>query len=611
MNHKNSTYILIALGLFALMTIIATALESEDLDEICNSDNSVLFRYGGRWMCGSLNNTIVNYTTNNITNIFNNYSLYANNSNFVGGRSVNTLCNANGTNSSGVDCIKGVWKANSSMTDSSGVKTLTGSSLIRTLVDQRSYIDFTLGKIRLYYWDNSSGDEFATWTLGGELYVNTTGSLLYDNFFTNGFYVGTDVHAQNFFGNLIAGNYKSNASGYYIDSEFAGVEVPFLQYGENFYYNYLLFGDAFNIDVINISTTSTQYGAINLESRIINTKGNLNVSKGNVCLTNQTGCNYTGIGGEMNYTNLAMTNQSNHFIQEINFTKRVNITGALYTNNTIYITPINSQGIIYRTSSGSSNLKAIEIQNGSGTIIGGINKNGGVMIGEGAGSGGYYGGYNSPNLDIAWGGVPWTILAGAESNLATRTNNTGKIFRMGMPSFYSHEEPVIVMIGNSATSGSTPIGFGYGTSIGNMPTEYYFGAAPITNMPGNNASNIRLYLSGLGHVSFNSNRAVPLINTEYYYNWTSQLPASYTYQHWEVNPSQTAPILNVTKNLKEVLSISQTGSIISNDTVTAQTLKLNPYSGSTPCSVSTNNTISANSSGTYGCNITGGTVKLF
>lgn len=86
MNHKYSTYALTVLGLLLLGGFVL-ALESSDVDDLCSTDNATLFRYGGTWGCGSLRDITINYTTNNITNLYNNYSLNANNSNYLNGHS--------------------------------------------------------------------------------------------------------------------------------------------------------------------------------------------------------------------------------------------------------------------------------------------------------------------------------------------------------------------------------------------------------------------------------------------------------------------------------------------------------------------------------------------
>lgn len=69
MNHKYSTYAFIGLMGILFMGFISGIFTSEDIDEVCSTDNMTLFRWEGEWQCGSLENVEINYTINNITNI--------------------------------------------------------------------------------------------------------------------------------------------------------------------------------------------------------------------------------------------------------------------------------------------------------------------------------------------------------------------------------------------------------------------------------------------------------------------------------------------------------------------------------------------------------------
>lgn len=102
MNHKISTYAIIGIMLITLLTFVVS-LESGDIDEVCNMDNSTLYRYNGTWVCGSLSDVIINYTINNITILTQNYSLYSNNSFFLNGKNNNTI-SVNNSNCWKGDC---------------------------------------------------------------------------------------------------------------------------------------------------------------------------------------------------------------------------------------------------------------------------------------------------------------------------------------------------------------------------------------------------------------------------------------------------------------------------------------------------------------------------
>lgn len=45
-------FIWILFGILAI-SLLASALTSQDIDEVCNSDMSILFRYSGTWGCGN------------------------------------------------------------------------------------------------------------------------------------------------------------------------------------------------------------------------------------------------------------------------------------------------------------------------------------------------------------------------------------------------------------------------------------------------------------------------------------------------------------------------------------------------------------------------------
>ena len=76
MDHKYSSYT-IFFFLFILFTGFVFSLDSSDVDELCAVNNSILFRYNDTWTCASLNDTVINYTINEIINVFNNWSDYA------------------------------------------------------------------------------------------------------------------------------------------------------------------------------------------------------------------------------------------------------------------------------------------------------------------------------------------------------------------------------------------------------------------------------------------------------------------------------------------------------------------------------------------------------
>ena len=88
MNHKYSTYlVLIVFFVFAIWNGLAE-LTSDEIDDVCDENNSVLFKYNGTWGCGNLLDSYVfNITVNNITNIYTNYSLFSNQTTYWSGYS--------------------------------------------------------------------------------------------------------------------------------------------------------------------------------------------------------------------------------------------------------------------------------------------------------------------------------------------------------------------------------------------------------------------------------------------------------------------------------------------------------------------------------------------
>jgi hypothetical protein len=82
------------------------------------------------------------------------------------------------------------------------------------------------------------------------------------------------------------------------------------------------------------------------------------------------------------------------------------------------------------------------------------------------------------SLDVAQGGAGslMTIIGGADLGAATRTNDTRKFFRMGMPHYHNAEEPFNILCGDSSGTQNKVI-IGGGTSLGNAATDILFNTA--------------------------------------------------------------------------------------------------------------------------------------
>jgi len=107
MNHKHSTYALGVIIFIIGMTVITSALNSKDIDEVCDQDETLLYRSNGTWTCGSLDfsgfNITYNYNSTNYTYINLNETdpyYFSNPNSYISSISVEEqYLNLNGTNS--------------------------------------------------------------------------------------------------------------------------------------------------------------------------------------------------------------------------------------------------------------------------------------------------------------------------------------------------------------------------------------------------------------------------------------------------------------------------------------------------------------------------------
>lgn len=75
--HRYSTYSLYFILFFVCILSFVDALDSYEVDELCNVNNSFLFRYNDTWQCGNISDVVINYTVNNITNLYTNWSIHS------------------------------------------------------------------------------------------------------------------------------------------------------------------------------------------------------------------------------------------------------------------------------------------------------------------------------------------------------------------------------------------------------------------------------------------------------------------------------------------------------------------------------------------------------
>lgn len=81
MKHKYSTYTLILLAGIFIISIIGQSLDSADLNDLCNTDNSILVRITGVWSCRDYKNhaigevSLINNTQTTFITAVNTWSL--------------------------------------------------------------------------------------------------------------------------------------------------------------------------------------------------------------------------------------------------------------------------------------------------------------------------------------------------------------------------------------------------------------------------------------------------------------------------------------------------------------------------------------------------------
>ena len=153
-----------------------------------------------------------------------------------------------------------------------------------------------------------------------------------------------------------------------------------------------------------------------------------------------------------------------------------------YGNHLILQTVRDSDDIIFRVNAGGtdSDSTVVEVMR-----IHGPDANIGI-------------GTSSPaaKLQVLQDNAAWTILAGADLNNPTLTDDTRKFMRLGMPHYDTDEESVSLITGD-ADNGQNKLFIGGGTSLGNAATDIFFHtAANSTTTTGTT----RMTIKGSGNV---------------------------------------------------------------------------------------------------------------
>tara|TARA_R100001509_G_scaffold87885_1_gene50140 strand:- start:456 stop:2864 length:2409 start_codon:yes stop_codon:yes gene_type:complete len=114
-----------------------------------------------------------------------------------------------------------------------------------------------------------------------------------------------------------------------------------------------------------------------------------------------------------------------------------------------------------------------------------------------------------------------TIIGGADINGTTRTNDTRKFFRMGMPHYHNAEEPFSLLCGDSSGTQNKVI-IGGGTSLGNAATDIIFNTA-ANDATTTGTTQMNISNSGL---QIGSGARVTTINTSFSDNNTSLMTSA-------------------------------------------------------------------------------------
>lgn len=108
-----------------------------------------------------------------------------------------------------------------------------------------------------------------------------------------------------------------------------------------------------------------------------------------------------------------------------------------------------------------------------------INRWGAVGIGTGSLSGSYWG--PGGGLDISYGGIPGTLLLGADVNSTARTDYTSKGMAITMPHYRATEKPVSVLRGwNHSGANELYMGGGGATYLATTKLIFYTGENNVT-----------------------------------------------------------------------------------------------------------------------------------
>ncbi len=131
-----------------------------------------------------------------------------------------------------------------------------------------------------------------------------------------------------------------------------------------------------------------------------------------------------------------------------------------------------------------------------------LNGRGALQIGSGAGRGSYWGVWGG--LDVSFGGVPASIMIGADPNKTTRTDGVEKHADIAMPNVKVDSAPPVLLLNAHGFGNTTQLMLGGSPDFATAVTDIYLSTATDPSTPisssDSNTGGTRLYINRTGQV---------------------------------------------------------------------------------------------------------------
>ena len=116
-------------------------------------------------------------------------------------------------------------------------------------------------------------------------------------------------------------------------------------------------------------------------------------------------------------------------------------------------------------------------------------------------------------LDVQQGGASsqFTMIGGADLGAATRTDDTRKFFRLGIPHYDNDEEPFSLITGDS-DDGENKVFIGGGTSLGNTATNIFFNTGTTSTTT---TGSTRMTIKSDGKIGIGDTNPIALLHLEF------------------------------------------------------------------------------------------------